>query len=265
MLSLANTRGSRQVRTAIMGTVGVLAWFAVWQWVTTGGPLTNVVGIPTATDTLRTATDLATDAHFWTQVGQSFAVALIGLAIALLIGLVVGIATGLSDVANDLLDPLVQFLRPVPPVVILPLILLIVGPTDTLAVILATIGALWPILVQVHIGVRDVDPVALDTARSMTLSWRATQTNIVLPSALPYIATGVRIAASLALMLSIGAGILGGSPGFGQAISTAQQTGQSATVFAMLLWAGVLGITLNGCLALLETRLIHGRRPEATS
>jgi ABC-type nitrate/sulfonate/bicarbonate transport system permease component len=177
------------------------------------------------------------------------------------IGLVLGVITGMSNTANQALDPTIQFLRPLPAIVILPLALLILGPTRELGVFLALFGAIWPILVQVQVGVRDVDPVALDTARAMTLSWRKTQTAVVLPSALPYIVTGVRIAASAALLLALGAGLLGGAPGLGRRILIAQQSAQSDLAFGLILWSGVLGIALAVVLQVAEKSLVRGRRP----
>jgi ABC-type nitrate/sulfonate/bicarbonate transport system permease component len=88
------------------------------------------------------------------------------------------------------------------------------------------------------------------------------QTSVVLPSALPYFATGIRIAAGLTLMLTIGAGILGGAPGLGRSISVAQQSGSTSTVFGMLLWAGALGLGIHIALAAAERRLSRGRQSE---
>lgn len=257
--------GNRPAAQLIRGAIGIVLWLALWEWATRWGPMSDTVGIPTASATLETAARLGADSTFWGAVGRSVLVATIALTASAVLGIGLGVAMGSWKTIEMLLEPTVQFLRAVPPVVVLPLILLVVGPTDTLAVILATIGGLWPILTQSQVGVRAVDGVAVDTARAMALPWRTIQTCVVLPSALPFIATGVRIAASLALMLSIGAGILGGSPGLGQAILTAQQAGDPEVVFGMLLWAGLLGMALNFAVSGVESRMTRGRRPAATS
>lgn len=251
-----------QWRGVGLGVAGVIGWLGAWQWFTTAGPLGDVAGLPPATSTVRAAVTLGGDGDFWLAVGESLVLAVVGLAIALVLGLVIGVGTGASDLVHAALDPAIQMLRPIPPVVLLPLVLLVVGPSATLAVTLAAVGALWPILVQTSVGVRCVDPVGLDTARAMRLSWLDTQRSLVLPSALPYIVSGLRISTSLAVMLSIGAGILGGSPGLGRAIATAQQTGQPSRVFGMLLWAGLLGLVINTALGLAERRLTRGRQLE---
>jgi ABC-type nitrate/sulfonate/bicarbonate transport system permease component len=235
-------------------------WVLAWQWVTTSGPLADTYGLPTALATGQSALALAADAEFWSAVGQTLSTTVVATVVAAVIGLLIGIAMGMSTVVNALVDPVTQFLRPIPPVVLLPLVLLIVGPTTELAIILAVIGGIWPVLIQAHVGVRDVDPVAIETARSMSLSRRMVQTSVILPSAVPYFATGIRIATGLTLMLTIGAGILAGSPGLGRSIAVAQQSGEAATVFGMLLWAGVIGLVLNAALGATERALTRGRQ-----
>ena len=259
---------STRKRTSVIlgGLAGAAIWVTLWQLATTVGPLKGMAGIPTASDSFGQAFSLAGQPRFWAAVLETLTMALTGLVIALAIGIVVGVVTGLSKGANDALDPMIQFLRPLPAVVILPLVLLIFGPTRDLGIFLAAFGAVWPILVQVQVGVRDVDPVALDTARSMSLSWRKTQTAVVLPSALPYISTGVRIAASAALLLSIGAGLLAGSPGLGKLILIAQEAAQADVAFGLIVWSGLIGTAFAIVLSLAEKSLIHGRRSvEVTS
>jgi ABC-type nitrate/sulfonate/bicarbonate transport system permease component len=249
------------LRRVALGLVGAAIWLAVWQVTTTVGPLDGVAGIPTMSAAVGEAAGLASDPTFWSAVGDTLVMAFTGLLFALVIGLALGVITGMSNAADQALDPTIQFLRPLPAIVVLPLALLILGPTRELGVFLALFGAVWPILVQVQVGVRDVDPVALDTARAMTLSWRKTQMAVVLPSALPYIVTGVRIAASAALLLALGAGLLGGAPGLGRRILIAQQSAQSDLAFGLILWSGVLGIALAVVLQVAEKSLVRGRRP----
>lgn len=252
----------RVLVNALLGLLGFGIWLAVWQWFTTVGPLANVRGLASATETLTESVRLLGDAGFWKALNETAIAVLIAMAVTILVGTVLGIVMGLSETANALLDPLTQFLRPIPPVVILPLILLAVGPTLELAVGLAVVGAIWPILIQSQVGVRDVDPVAHDTARAMVLPWHTVLTAVTLPSALPYFATGVRIAGSLALMLTIGAGILGGAPGLGKAMIIAQETGDAARVFGLLIWAGLVGVLLSALLGWIEALLSKGRRVE---
>lgn len=252
--------GAARVAPIVRGLGGFVLWLGLWQLLTTTGPLADTRGLPTALGTLQSASELVGDSAFWSAVGTTFKDVLTAMVIVIVLGTSVGVAMGLWKTVEWLLEPSSQFLRPIPAVVLLPLVLLIYGPTSELAVALAVLGGVWPVLIHAQIGVRSVDPVALDTGRAMGLPWHLRQTAIVLPSALPSFVTGVRIASSLTLMLTIGAGVLGGSPGLGQTIMLAQQTGDAERVFAILLWAGVIGVALNGVLSGIEKRLHRGRR-----
>ncbi|MQB07272.1 ABC transporter permease subunit [Agrobacterium tumefaciens] len=243
------------------GAVGFALWLAGWQWATTAGPFAGMSGIPTMSAAVGESYRLIGDFRFWVAIGETLSMALTGLVIAMVIGIALGVVTAIWRPVNEAIDPLVQFLRPIPAVVILPLVLMIFGPTRDLGIFLAAFGALWPILVQVQAGIRDVDPVAMDTARAMTLPWMKIQTAIVLPSAAPYIMTGIRISATAALLLSIGAGLLGGAPGLGRRILIAQEAAQSDVAFGLILWSGVIGVLFALAVNALERFVVRGRRP----
>lgn len=243
------------------GAVGLVVWLVVWQWFTTAGPLAHTAGLSSATQTFATSADLVGDPDFWAALGQTLVMTLTGVAIAVVVGVLLGVLMGLVPAVFAALDPIIQFLRPVPPVVILPLVLLVLGPTAELGIVLASVAALWPVLVQVLVGVRDVDPVAIDTARAMRLTWGLTQRTVVLPSAVPYLVSGIRIGATAALLLSIGVGLLAGAPGLGRLILIAQQSGDAAKVFGLIIWSGVLGLVFAALLRSLELLATRGHRP----
>jgi ABC-type nitrate/sulfonate/bicarbonate transport system permease component len=241
---------------------GFLVWIAVWQVLTVWGPLASTAGLPTASSTLSSTARLPANPLFWDALRTTLTSVVIALAIIVALGITLGVAMGRSPLVQAVLEPLSQFLRPIPAVVWLPVILLILGPTTELAIALAVIGGIWPVLIQSQVGVRDIDPTLLETGRAMCLSRRLTQTSIVLPSAVPFFATGIRIGASFALMLTIGAGILGGAPGLGRMILVAQQTGDAPRVFGLVLWAGILGVVLNQALSAFESSVSRGRKRE---
>ncbi len=252
-------------RKTVRGVAGVVLWLGVWQWCTTAGPLAGVAGLAPASETLAAFWRNAGDPDFWDALSQTLVMSLSGLGIAIVLGVLLGVVMGLVPVVHAILDPLIQLLRPLPPVVILPLVLLVLGPTRELGVVLASLAALWPILVQVLVGVRDVDPVALDTARAMQLSWGLTQRTVVLPSALPYLASGIRVGATVALLLSIGVGLLAGAPGLGRLILLAEQGGDAPTVFGLILWSGVIGVLFAQVLGTVEKALTRGHQPTEVS
>jgi len=106
-------------------------------------------------------------------------------------------------------------------------------------------------------GVHDVDPVAQETARSFGMGWWSRVRHLVWPTALPYVLTGVRLAAAVALILAITAELVIGSPGLGNRIGSAQSGGAVATMYALVLVTGVLGVAVNLLARLLERRVLH--------
>lgn len=253
--------GSTTTGKLVGGVAGFVIWLAIWQLLTTVGPLAGVSGIPTMSDAVGEGLRIVRDPDFWVAIGQTLGMAMMGLALALVLGVSLGLATAVWEPGRAALDPTLQFLRPLPPIVILPLLLMVLGPTWNFGVALAAFGAIWPIVLQVQIGIRDVDPVMLETARAMNLPWHKVQASIVLPSAAPFIITGIRIGATFALLLAIGAGLLGGAPGLGRRILIAQEALQSDLAFGLILWSGVIGTLFAQALNSLEQAVLRGRRP----
>jgi ABC-type nitrate/sulfonate/bicarbonate transport system permease component len=106
-------------------------------------------------------------------------------------------------------------------------------------------------------GVQDVDPVATDTARSFGFSRTRRLFRVTLPSAIPYIATGFRIASAVALILSVTAELVIGAAGLGRAINLARSGGNEELMYALILATGVLGLVLNQVFVWLERRLLY--------
>jgi len=182
---------------------------------------------------------------------------LLGLLIGVAIALPLGLALGLSTAAFRSTRFVVEFLKPIPVVAILPLVLLIYGTTLQMKLVLIAFGTLWPLLIQVLYGVRAVDPVVSATARSFRMSPARRLVHVVLPSASPLIATGLRVAAVSALILSIVTELVGGAQGIGFEIARAQMSANYPKLYALVLVSGVLGLALNATMERPERRLLH--------
>jgi ABC-type nitrate/sulfonate/bicarbonate transport system permease component len=118
-------------------------------------------------------------------------------------------------------------------------------------------ASFWPLFVQTLYGVRDVDPVATDTARSFGLGRVERLWRIKLPSAVPYIATGIRISSAVALILAVTAEIVIGSAGLGRAINVARSGGAVDLMYALIIATGVIGWLLNVAATRAERRVLH--------
>lgn len=185
------------------------------------------------------------DVAFWLALGDTVLAWFLGLLIAFVLGVVVGIAIGTTALARELTASTVEFLRPIPSVALIPLAVLLYGAGLQSTLLLVVYASFWQVLVQVIAGIHDVDPVARDTARAFRLGWWARTRHVVWPSALPYVLTGLRLGATVALILAITGELVIGSPGLGKEIGTAQSGGAVATMYALVLVTGLLGVGVN--------------------
>lgn len=144
----------------------------------------------------------------------------------------------------------------IPPVALVPLALLLYGATTQMKLVLVVLGAVWPLLLQSMYGVHQVDPVAIQTARSYRLGRWLRTAFVILPSTAPFVFTGIRIAATMALLLTIGAEVIGGAPGLGAAMATAQTVSDIPRLFALAATSAVLGVLINTVLARVERRVL---------
>jgi NitT/TauT family transport system permease protein len=158
----------------------------------------------------------------------------------------------------------VEFLRPIPAVALIPLVALILGPGLRMNVTLIVYAAIWPVLFNTIYGVGDVDPVAKETLRAFGFGRLDVVRRVSLPAAAPFILTGIQVASSIAIILNIGTGVVTGridGNGIGAFIADANASGgNTALVLAAALWAGVLGLALNGLLVWSGRRMLPWHR-----
>jgi ABC-type nitrate/sulfonate/bicarbonate transport system permease component len=222
--------------------------------------LTRVIGseyFPPVSEMLAALVDEAGTAGFWAAVGHTLEGWVLGLGLAALIAIPTGIVIGSSRVLYRSLRAVIEFLRPIPSVALIPLAVLIYGSGLESKVFLATFAATWPLLMQTLYGVQDVDPVATDTARSFGFGRASRLLRVTLPSAVPYIATGIRISASVALILCVTAELVIGAAGLGREINLARQGGAVDLMYALIIATGLLGWALNAVFARGERRVLH--------
>ncbi|NVM98992.1 ABC transporter permease [Arthrobacter sp. SDTb3-6] len=237
------------------GALGLLGSIVLWQLI--AGTHLAGAALPSPLATFAALGADVSGGAFWSAVGQTVGVALLGLIASALAGIVLGVLVGSFPAARYSTLALLEFLKPVPPIVILPLVVLILGPTAKMAWLLTFFGCLIPIITQTMAGVHDTDPVARDTARSYGLGRVEILWRVVLPSAMPFIGTALRVAAPVALIVAVVAGLLGGGPGLGKNLYVAQSAGDYASLYAYVLVLGILGLLFIGLSRLGERRLLH--------
>jgi ABC-type nitrate/sulfonate/bicarbonate transport system permease component len=179
-----------------------------------------------------------------------------GWAAAGAIGVVAGAAIGRARVLRDLLDPLLQFLRAVPPPTLVPFFIVVFQIGPTMQIVTIAFGVVWPVLLNTADGVRAVDPLQLDTARVFGDSRPRRLLLIILPAAAPKIFAGLRVALAFALILMVLSEIVGSTSGIGAQLLDAQRAFELPTMWAGIVMLGVLGLLFNSVFMLLERRLL---------
>jgi NitT/TauT family transport system permease protein len=240
------SRRRAAIRRTLSGSTGFLAFVLAWELVARGTGIAEST-FPRALTVLAAMGELLVDTTFLLAVGQTLWSATLGLVLATLIGVPLGVAMGSSPVTYRATSTLVETIRPVPSVALIPAALLIFGIGLSFKVFLVAFTVTWTLLLNTIYAVRDVDPVLKATARSFGLTRMQVVTRIVLPSAAPFIYSGIRIGAVAALLVTVAAELLaGGSGGLGQWLSRQQNAVTlNHLVYAGAMLSGVVGVLIN--------------------
>ncbi|MFO1327779.1 MAG: ABC transporter permease [Rubrivivax sp.] len=175
-----------------------------------------------------------------------------------------GLAMGRSRIVHDLLEPLVEVLRPLPKPALLPPLILFLGLGDAMKLTVIALGVFFPVLINTQQGVRGAEALWLDAARTFQHGRAATLWKVVLPAALPMILSGMRVALGIGLVLVVVAEMMAGTGGIGYLIVDMQRSFRIPDMYAWSVILAVLGLALNEVFVRVERRLIHwsGTRPD---
>jgi NitT/TauT family transport system permease protein len=242
------------------GLTGVIAFLVIAEVLGVTGVIPKSV-LPLTSTVLGHVFTLLGNGRFLADLGATVEAWAVGLAITIIIGVPVGLLLGSVPGVRVATRAVVEFLRPIPSVALILLVSLWIGPGLRMSVTLIVYGAIWPVLYNTMAGLDDVDPVAKETNRAFGFSALATVRMVSLPSAAPFIATGVRLASSVAIILDIGAGYITGrinGPGLGAFIADYSTGGGNLPIIlAATIWAGILGLVLDRAIVWAEHRLLR--------
>ena len=199
---------------------------------------------------------VAVTGDYWQALGDTLRGWALAMLLAFTIAVPLGLVIGATRLGYLLARFTVDFLRPIPSVALIPLLVLIYGTRPGLKITLAVFGATFPLLFQAMYAVRDVDPVARDTARSCGLTGVQRLRWVILPSCVPFVVTGVRIASSIALILVVTGEYVVGVAGLGKSVFLAQSGAAYSRMYAYVVTAGLLGLGLDTLLQWGERRLL---------
>ena len=239
----------------VTSVVGTLAVLAAWEVLSRIGALPGE--IPPVTTLVEYLWGELGHAATWSALAETLTSWAVGFAVAATVGIGLGMLIGMSRVVYDLTTVVVEFLRPIPPVVYLPLILLTMGATRSATVVLVLTGAVWPLLVQAAYGVRSVDSVLRSVEAAYGLRPLQRLRAVVLPSAASHIATGLRLTATIALVVTVMTEMLGTGVGLGGILTQAQLSGNFTQLFGFVLLTGALGVLIDLLLLRVEARVLR--------
>jgi ABC-type nitrate/sulfonate/bicarbonate transport system permease component len=182
-----------------------------------------------------------------------------GFALAALVAVPLGLLMGSIPFVYRLLEPITEFIRPIPSSAYIPVAILFLGIGNEMKVFVIFLACLFPILLNTYGGVRGIDPVLIDTGRTFGVSRIKALWQIVLPAAMPSIMTGMRISLGIALIVSVVAEMIAGNSGIGYFILDMQRVFRVPEMFAGIFTLGILGFAINFIFLKIEGRLLHWR------
>ncbi|MGB7644760.1 MAG: taurine ABC transporter permease TauC [Pseudomonas fluorescens] len=263
-VALAPTPLRRRLSTRWISGLTLVALLAIW-WAVTATGLIEPLFLPPPSAVLQKAWLLATtgymDATLWQHLGASLSRIGLGLGFAVLTAVPVGIAIGANRIARGILDPLIEFYRPIPPLAYLPLIVIWCGIGELSKVLLIYLAIFAPIAIATATGVRTVDPAKLRAAQSLGASRAQLIRHVILPSALPDILTGVRIGLGVGWSTLVAAELIAATSGLGFMVQSAAQFLVTDVVVLGILVIALIAFAMEMGLRALQRKWVpwHGQ------
>ncbi len=233
---------------------GALLLWVAFGYVNAELKFINPVMIPTPTEVLQAGWDLRN------VIPNDIAISLLrageGFAIAAVLGVLTGCLTGSNNVAANVIDPILELLRPIPPLAFLPMFIIWFGLGELSKVLMIAFSAFFVIYVNAYQGVRYADPLLMRAAQSLGADRRRAFFSISLPSAMPEIFTGLRLGMGMSFFVLVAAELLAADSGMGFRIQEARQQFRIDRMLFGAVLIGVVGFVLFALLAKLESRAL---------
>ena len=183
-----------------------------------------------------------------------------GWSTAVLVGTSLGFLIGRSRLVSDHTLPAIEFLRSLPSPALIPVFLILFGTGTKMRIILIAFGSAWPVLLNAIDAAGTIDAVQIDLARVMKLPLRARIRRIILPSAMPKIFAGARVALSISLILMVVSELVASTSGIGNRIANFQELFQFKDMWAGIVLLALIGLALDAAFSVFEARLLHWHR-----
>jgi ABC-type nitrate/sulfonate/bicarbonate transport system permease component len=227
----------------------LLLWYLVSVWI--GNP----VLLPSPFQVIESLFQMVASGELVEHALVSLRRLAVSFVAAGIIGIPLGVAMGMSRSFNDIVDPLVEVLRPISGIAWIPLALFILGVGDALPIFIMFYGALFPFVLNSYAAVRAVSPRYVDAARAMGVPRRRIVRRVMLPAALPGILVGARLAAGAGWMSMIAAELIGAPSGLGFAVEWYRELLMTSKMLAVVVSIGILGYAIDRILRAVQHRM----------
>ena len=246
----------------VLEVTAPLALLVLWGVASAGS---DTYYFPPLTDILQTFMDTWVFERVGSDVVPSLTRLALGYGIACGVAVAAGLALGLSRPLRRATDPIVQFLRAIPPPALLPFGILVLGVGNSMKVFIIAFVCLWPVLLNTIDGVAGVDPTLRETARVYDIGPLDRLLRVTLPAAAPQIFAGMRTSLSLALILMVISEMVASTNGIGYFVLQSQRSFAIPEMWSGILLLGILGYVLNAVFLLIERRVLRWHRGSRAS
>lgn len=249
---------ARSRRSWLTGFISVTLVLVVWQLLSGTGRV-NALLLPTPVAVFQSAIQLTIKGTLPLDIGVSMGRVLAGFFAALVIAVPLGVLMGFSRTASDGVTPLIEIIRPVPPIAIIPIAMLWFGIGESSKIFLIAYGAFFPILLNTIGGFRAIDPVHIRAVQSLGANRWSVIRHVILLSAFPHIIVGARLGMAMGFIVLVAAELIAADSGLGFLIQDARQHFMTDQIFVGIIAIGVLGLLLNQSLLVLERWIVPWR------
>ena len=237
----------------VVGVAVLVAACGVWEvWARSESSFL----LPPASVVAERAWEVWPTGEFLSTVAASLRRLAVGYTVGAGAGIGAGLLMGSSHGVRRTLEPLVESLRTLPPIAIVPAVIVVLGPDDAMQVAVISFGVCFPVLVNTLDGVRDIPPETRDTAAMLQVGPVDRTLRVYVPAALPAIAAGLRVALPIGLVMVVIAEFAGGSDGLGSYILVQQSEFDIPEMYSGILFLGLLGWSLNQAFLLAERHVL---------
>ncbi|MCX5104512.1 ABC transporter permease [Streptomyces sp. NBC_00053] len=257
-------RGRGRTYSATVRALGPIALLVLWWAASATGVLTPDV-LASPGEVLRAVGELWGNGQLPDALTTSLTRSGLGLLIGLAAGLVLGITTGFTRLGDELLDSSIQTLRTIPFLSLVPLFMVWFGINETAKILLIAVATTFPMYVSTSSGVRNTDPKLVEAMRSFGMGRFALVREVVLPGALPSLLAGLRLSMTLSVIALIAAEEINATAGIGYLMSQAQSYARTDILAVCILVYGLLGLTADMVVRLLERVLMPWRTTQGAT